>query len=310
MANPLNPMHVFAHLLGGGTPQGIPGAIPSSGVPADLFGGIPRSGGLFDTGDVGNDNVGSQRDAQGAQSSGDQGAGYAVPPGFQGFTGAQRGQRTGQQGYAMPDNGQFPQWEASGHFGRDVQSLLYQTNTAAANANRGVAELANLLSSSGVGSGGRQDAAQQGYRGLKPKKDFTKITAESPKKLMQEIYQLEIDFGEIAVRPHSESGYRHLKAQSEGKAREIIDLALVEEPDNSIRLRLEYGKERGMPQRDCDVLGGRLYMSLVAKLEDCVRLTPEKRQQIAFAVDHEARMHDDTPAEAEVFYSVGEWLSL
>ena len=105
MANPLNPMHVFAHLLGGGTPQGIPGAIPSSGVPADLFGGIPRSGGLFDTGDVGNDNVGSQRDAQGAQSSGDQGAGYAVPPGFQGFTGAQRGQRTGQQGYAMPDNG-------------------------------------------------------------------------------------------------------------------------------------------------------------------------------------------------------------
>ena len=150
-------------------------------------------------------------------------------------------------------------------------------------------------------SHGRSDDGPSGFRSLKPKKDFTKVTAESAKKLMNEIYQLEVDFGELGIFPQSESGFRQLKAQCDGKAREIVDLALVEMPLVHIKENLENLRRHNAPVPHRDQLGGRLYDGLIAKLEDCVRLTPEKRQEIAMATDAEAKMHDDTPGEAEAF---------
>ena len=94
---------------------------------------------------------------------------------------------------------------------------------------------------------------------------------------MNEIYQLEVDFGELGILPQSEPAYRQLKAQCENKAREIVDLALAEEPLNRVRSEFEEVKRLNGPIVRRDMLGARLYDGLVPKLEDCVRLTPEKR---------------------------------
>ena len=49
-------------------------------------------------------------------------------------------------------------------------------------------------------------------RQLKAKKGLPNITAESAKLLMQEIYNFEVDLGELGIEPASENGYRYLRA--------------------------------------------------------------------------------------------------
>ena len=52
-----------------------------------------------------------------------------------------------------------------------------------------------------------------------------------------------------------------------------------------------------------DNIGGRLYAFLVGHLQKAVRLTPERRLQIAESVYAEATMQGDSVAEAELFLS-------
>ena len=99
----------------------------------------------------------------------------------------------------------------------------------------------------------------------------------------------------------SEAGYRQLKAQCQAKARSILDLALVEEPGRSLLAQLDWGIQNHVPQAQRDALGAQLFQHCRQKLEFSCRLTPDKRMEIAESIDAEARMLDDTVAEAENF---------
>jgi len=95
--------------------------------------------------------------------------------------------------------------------------------------------------------GGQRSAADAGYRGLKPKRDLVAITVAGPKELMVEIHQLEFDLGEIGISVNSEAGYRRLKAQAQGKARSVSDLALVSEPGWTMKMQLDYANTNYVP---------------------------------------------------------------
>lgn len=86
------------------------------------------------------------------------------------------------------------------------------------------------------------------------------ITAAGPKELMMEIHQLELDLGEVGIAVNSEAGYRQLKAQARGKARSVLDLALVSEPGYSMKMRLDYANTNYVPVVERDYMCGELYI--------------------------------------------------
>ena len=61
----------------------------------------------------------------------------------------------------------------------------------------------------------------------------------------------------------------------------------------------------GAARQTRDAIGGELYRQCCAALGVAVRLTRERRVEIAERVDAEARMHGDSLAEAEAF--LGRW---
>ena len=91
---------------------------------------------------------------------------------------------------------------------------------------QGLHAAAGQGSSRGYESGYNASGAT-GFRGLKPKKDLPSVTADSAETLMYELDQFEVDCGEIGVVLRSEAGYRQLRAQSSGKARDVLDLDMV-----------------------------------------------------------------------------------
>ena len=103
-----------------------------------------------------------------------------------------------------------------------------------------------------------------------------------------EMYQFEVDLGEVGISMYSEAGYRQLKAQAVDKARSILDLALVEEPGRAMKMQLDYAGQNYVPQDQRDNMVAGLLRYCVKKLEDACRLTPEKRMELATAIDNEA----------------------
>ena len=160
----------------------------------------------------------------------------------------------------------------------------------------------NLASSQGQ-SGSSGDSASHGYRALKPKKDMTRITAESARTLMNEISQFEVDLNELEIAKLSEAAYRQLRAMAEGKARDVIDIETVQGYGKELLDRLTWAENNHQHKWQRDELGGQLYNHLVARLEDSVRLTATKRLTIAEEIYAEAKMYEDTPKEAELFLS-------
>ena len=75
-----------------------------------------------------------------------------------------------------------------------MQFMMQQGQQMYAQMVQGLQSMADNQGSSGSG-----DAASHGYRALKPKKDMTKITAESARILMNEISSFEVDLNELGI---------------------------------------------------------------------------------------------------------------
>ena len=104
--------------------------------------------------------------------------------------------------------------------------------------------------------------------------------------------QFEVDMGELGVHLQSEAAYRQLRAAVQGKAREVLDLEQVRGgPISQLLYNLDTAVTAGAPKQTRDALGGELFRQCCAALCSAVRLTPEKRIEIAARVDAEAKMH-------------------
>ena len=161
-------------------------------------------------------------------------------------------------------------------------------------------DLVNGIRQIGRGAQG----ADQGYCHLKPKMDITKVTCDGAEGLMIELVQFEVDMGELGVSLLSEAAYRQLRAVAVGKARDVLDLENVRGGVvTQLRLQLDQAVATNQPQQLRDQIGGQLYANCCVALAQAVRLTPEKRLEIAERVDHEAKMHGDSVVEAEAFLS-------
>ena len=68
-----------------------------------------------------------------------------------------------------------------------------------------------------------------------------------------------------------------------------------------MKSHLEMLASNGAPGHQCDPVGGQLYDFCVQAMEQAVRLTPDKRIEIAEEVLTKAKMLSDTVAEAEFF---------
>ena len=124
--------------------------------------------------------------------------------------------------------------------------------------------------------------ADQGYRHSKPKNDITKVTCDGAEGLMIELVQFEVDMGELGVSLMSEAAYRQLRAVAVGKARDVLDLENVcGGVVNQFRIQLDQAIAANQPQRVRDQIGGQLYVQCCNALARSVRLTPEKRLEIA-----------------------------
>ena len=76
--------------------------------------------------------------------------------------------------------------------------------------------------------GSSGESSSHGYRALKPKKDMTRVTAESARTLMNEISNFEVDLNELGVARLSEAAYRQLRSMVEGKAKDVLDIETVQ----------------------------------------------------------------------------------
>ena len=178
-------------------------------------------------------------------------------------------------------------------------------NASAFQANAAVGQMAQTLqqqsqqAQDGHGSSGSRDAG--GYRSLKAKKEISVITAENASTLMFELDQFDVDLGELGIPVQSESAYRHIRSACTGKARDVLDLEIEHDQGKALRLALEDAIRNNSGAVARDYAGGRLHMHCVQSLENSVRLTKDKRTQIAQEYYAEAKMSDDTIREAEEF---------
>ena len=179
-----------------------------------------------------------------------------------------------------------------------MQFMMQQSQQMHAQMAQGLQSMAE-----NQGSGGSGDTASHGYRALKPKKDMTRITAESARILMNEISSFEVDLNELGIAKLSEPAYRQLRAMAEGKAKDVIDIETVQGRGKELFDQLTWATNNHQHRYARDDIGGKLYNFLVSRLEDSVRLNTTKRLTIAEEIYSEARMYDDTPKEAELFLS-------
>ena len=141
----------------------------------------------------------------------------------------------------------------------------------------------------------------QGYRALKPKKEMTRVTGADARVVMSEFAQFEVDLNELGLSQNSEAAYRQLRAMTEGKAKDVVDLSLVQGTGLQLIDQLNLMTQQKAPQMQRDFVGARLYNLCKGNIEDSVRLTATKRLQIAEEIYNEAKMFEDTPREAEAF---------
>ena len=176
-----------------------------------------------------------------------------------------------------------------------IRELIAAMGASIVNTNNNIAAMAQV-----IGNQQQTTSGSGGYRALKPKKEMTQIKAEDARSLMIEIMQFEVDLGELGITVQSEAAYRQLRAMAIGKARDVIDLELVQGNGLILKTELDSYQLYGA-QVVKDHCGGRLYYHLLDALQRAVRLTPAKRLEIAELVSQEARMYADTVQEGEAF---------
>ena len=210
----------------------------------------------------------------------------------------------GHGGNGRPPAGPGGDGSAAGpQFNRAANDAYFGLIQTVAATSEAVHALVNLQSAQGANqSTGRSD---QGYRNLKPKKDLQRITASDAKTLMIELADFEVDLGELGIPVQSEPAYRQLRAQVQGRAKDVIDLELVRGEGLQLKRALDWDVEYSRPNHERDREGALLYRFLCEELAKAVRLTADKRLEICEELDDEAVMHNDSVAEAEAF--LGRW---
>ena len=113
----------------------------------------------------------------------------------------------------------------------------------------------------------------QGYRALKPKKEMTRVTGADARVVMSEFAQFEVDLNELGLSQNSEAAYRQLRAMTEGKAKDVVDLSLVQGTGLQLIDQLNLMTQQKAPQVQRDFVGARLYNLCKGNIEDSVRLT-------------------------------------
>jgi len=180
-----------------------------------------------------------------------------------------------------------------------MQMLIETMGSTVVNTNNQLQMLAQTLEASSRAQGDR--GSQQGYRALKPKKEMSRVSAESARVLMTELMDFENDLGELGINTMSEAAYRQLRVMVQGKAKDVVDLETAQGAGQQMLTMLNAAGQTNMPLPQRDHLGGQLYSHCVARLEDSVRLTQTKRLAIAEEIYAEAKMFEDSPREAEQF---------
>jgi len=180
-----------------------------------------------------------------------------------------------------------------------------QSNLFAAQANQTHAAAMQQIAGAWRGGGGGEES---GYRTLKPKHELTKIKAANAKDLMEEMAQFEVDLGELGIQAHSEAAYRQFRAVVVDRAKEVVNLVVVQGQGSNLKADLERLTANGAPRDQRDDCGGRLYNTCVQALERSVRLTREKRIEIIALIDAACVMQGDSVQAAEDF--LGKWRKL
>ena len=127
----------------------------------------------------------------------------------------------------------------------------------------------------------RRGGDHAGYREMKPKKDIKKIIAVDAPARTVELYQFELDLGEIGVTTSTEPAYRHLRAVSVGKARDVLDPELAQGHGAVLKIQLDDFVTNDRPRQNRDQAAALLFNQCITAIERAVRLTPEKRLGIA-----------------------------
>ena len=130
------------------------------------------------------------------------------------------------------------------------------------------------------------------------------MSAATAKILMLEEVQFRIDCGELGIQAESEAGFRQLRSCASERAKDVIELYLVEGEGKGVCAILDLVPDPMDPARSQEhrnQAGGYLVTQILQRLEAAVHLTPERRTQIAVEIDGEARMLGDTAADAEQF---------
>ena len=143
---------------------------------------------------------------------------------------------------------------------RELITAMGASVVATNNSVQVLSQTVHNLAATRTNAGG-DGGTGHGYRNLKPKKDITKITADSARSLMVELAQFEIDLGERGVPPLSEAGYRQLRAVSVGRAREVIDLFTVTGRPQQVLEYLNQQSYLGGTRADCDRAGAELFVT-------------------------------------------------
>ena len=161
--------------------------------------------------------------------SAQQGAGAAGDPSWQYQNGMPFVPGLGQQGPQAPTN---------------MQDLMQQMGYVMMQTNMQLGQLAALQSGhEDHGEGGR------GYRSLKPKKEMTRVTAESARVLMTELMDFEVDLNELGVSTQTENAYRQLRSMATGKALDVINLETVQGQGKILVEQLQAGVSQKMPRQ-------------------------------------------------------------
>lgn len=137
----------------------------------------------------------------------------------------------------------------------------------------------------------REKTNQQGFRTLKPKREFLRISCKTREAFVDELVQFEIDMNELGIKMHSEACFFQLRACVDGRAKEVLKYELALGPQSrchSEALAIAAGSlEREARFRP-------LCEHVFRSMDDAVGLTDEFRIELALKRNHDACMKHDT----------------
>ena len=160
-----------------------------------------------------------------------------------------------------------------------------------------------------IAFGHQQQANQQGFRQLKPKREVAAITAADAATLMDELTQFQIDLSELGVNDRGEAAFFQLRAVAHGQAKDVIEYELAQARTRELHvigLQLPAGAittplgTAGLGRQRHELFA-KLFNQIVDALHRAVNLTQDKKAQIAMQRNAESKMRGDTCDDAIAF---------